>query len=107
MRSQILGLIAACLVLSACGGRVSLRPAAGKELPPRAYGETATRGVDALLEPTSQARPARNAELLTRSDTRADDPFDLPPGTDPAGVPMPGTASAKSTILPTGGAAQR
>ncbi len=93
--------------LAGCGGRVALRPPAGKSLPPRAYGETATRGVDALLEPTSQQRPTRNAELLTRSDTRADDPFDLPPGTDPAKVPLPAAAPAKTGMLPNTGTAAR
>ena len=81
--------LALTIGLAACGGRVALRPPEGQALPPRAYGETGPRGVDALLEPSSQARPARNAELLTRSDTRSDDPFDLPPGTNPAKVPMP------------------
>jgi hypothetical protein len=89
-----LGLI---LGLAACGGRVALRPPQGKSLPPRAYGETVTRGVDALLEPTSQARPARNAELLTRSDSRSTDPFDLPPGTSPAKVPMPPATSGPAS----------
>ena len=89
--------------LAACGGRVALRPPEGQALPPRAYGETGPRGVDALLEPSSQARPARNAEPLTRSDTRSDDPFDLPPGTDPAKVPMPPTtvgATSASGVSP-------
>jgi len=93
----VLGLIVS---LAACGGRVALKPIAGKSMPPRGYGVTANHSVDDLLEPTSQARPARNAELLTKSDTRADDPYDLPPGADPAKVPLPATKPAKTTAFP-------
>ena len=100
--------LALVFVLAACGGRVALRPPEGKSLPPRAYGETATRGVDALLEPSTQARPSRNAELLRRSDTRADDPFDLPPGADPAKVPLPQSGTTRTgTFSDNGTAAER
>jgi len=33
----------------------------------------------ALIEPSTQARPARSDELLQRSQVREPDPFDLPP----------------------------
>ena len=32
-----------------------------------------------LVRPSTQARPERNVELLTQSEERKDDPFDLPP----------------------------
>jgi hypothetical protein len=65
--------------LSACGGRQALKPAEGAAPIPTARGASAPQTPQQLMEPTAQSRPERNAELLTQSKERADDPFDLPP----------------------------
>ena len=78
MRTALpLALIA--LALSACAQRSPLEPAAGGSLPVAPYGAKSTPNADALLAPPPQAAPARNTELRSRSEERADDPFDLPP----------------------------
>ena len=67
------------LTLAGCAQKTALEPAAGKALPVAAYGAKSTPDADALLTPPPQAAPARNVELRSRSEQRADDPFDLPP----------------------------
>ena len=67
------------LLTAACGARGDLRPAEGAQLPPPAYGAETRPTASDLLTPPPQARPGRVDELLTRSDERADDTFDLPP----------------------------
>ena len=67
------------LALGGCAQRTALEPTAGKSLPVAPYGAKSTPGADALLTPPLQAAPARNVELRSRSEERADDPFDLPP----------------------------
>jgi uncharacterized lipoprotein YmbA len=75
---KYLALIAA-LALAACGSQKELRPAQGQSLPPAAYGAEAPRTADQLIQPDAQARPARSDEVLTESQDRAADRFDLPP----------------------------
>ena len=74
-----LSLASMALLLAGCGVRAPLEPAAGQTMPMRA--ETAVRAATAeeLLEPPTIVRPARTDELLTRSEEREDDRFDLPP----------------------------
>lgn len=72
----IIGLLFA---LSACGAARDLKPAAGKALPVAPFGATATPTATALLTPSTQARPERSDELLTSSEERKGDEFDLPP----------------------------
>ncbi|MES2095237.1 MAG: hypothetical protein V4459_00615 [Pseudomonadota bacterium] len=72
----IIGLLFA---LSACGAARDLKPAAGKALPVAPYGATATPAATALLTPSVQARPGRSDELLTASEERKGDEYDLPP----------------------------
>jgi len=67
------------LLASGCAQRAALEPAAGNTLPPAPYGANSTPDADALLTPPPQAVPARTVELRSRSEERADDPFDLPP----------------------------
>lgn len=67
------------LALSGCAQRAPLEPLAGRALPPAPYGANATPDADDLLTPPPQATPERNVELRSRSEQRADDPFDLPP----------------------------
>ena len=72
------GILAAC-ALAGCGVRAPLEPEPGENLPVRPG--TAARQPDSeeLLTPPPNARPARVDELLTRSEEREEDRFDLPP----------------------------
>ena len=79
MMRTALALIATALALAGCAQRTALEPAAGNSLPPAPYGAKSTPDADALLTPPPQAVPARTVELRSRSEERADDPFDLPP----------------------------
>jgi len=72
-------LIATVMALSACGAARELKPAEGKKLPVAPYGATVTPGADQLLTASTQARPSRSDELLTGSEERRTDEFDLPP----------------------------
>ena len=67
------------LLLAACGLQKDLRPQAGADLPPKPYGSDHKPTSAELLNPGPQAAPQRSVELRTRSEERADDPFDLPP----------------------------
>jgi hypothetical protein len=71
--------LCALLLLGACGSRQTLRPAPGASLPPKPATAPAVPTVAQLLTPPDQVRPQRSDELLTRSQPRTDDPFDLPP----------------------------
>jgi ABC-type glycerol-3-phosphate transport system substrate-binding protein len=71
--------LAALLVLAACGGRVALKPQAGKAMPPKAETAAAAPTPDQLMTADSQARPKRSDEQLKRSEERREDKFDLPP----------------------------
>ena len=71
--------LAAALLLCACGGRQALRPAEGQSLPVAPATAAKAPTADELLQPTPVARPERVNELLRRSEEREDDRFDLPP----------------------------
>lgn len=71
--------IVLALSLAACGSRQRLTPPEGQTLPVASYGSDQPPNPDDLLEPSTQAKPERNVELLTKSSRRVDDPFDLPP----------------------------
>ena len=75
----LLALSLATVALAGCAQRAPLEPAAGSNLPVAPYGAKTIPDADALLTPPPQAAPARNVELRSRSEERADDPFDLPP----------------------------
>jgi predicted small lipoprotein YifL len=70
---------AAALAIAACGVRAPLQPEPGESLP--VAPETAARQPtsEELLERPPIAAPARVDELLTRSEERDEDRFDLPP----------------------------
>ena len=72
-------LMMACLTLAACGKEQTLHPAAGASLPPKAANAPATPTAAQLLKQSAQMLPSRSDELLTKSQPRPDDPFDLPP----------------------------
>lgn len=82
--TRILLLSGATLWLAACGKVGDLEPRTGNRMPPKAYGQTSEQTAAALTTPSVQARPGRTDELLKRSERREDDPFDVPPGEEPA-----------------------
>ncbi len=73
-------LILLCACLAGCGKVGSLEPQTGKALPPQAYAQNEKQSAERLLTRSEQSSPGRSDELLRRSDSRAADPFDLPPG---------------------------
>jgi predicted small lipoprotein YifL len=81
--------------LSACGKVGPLEPTPNIAPPAKAMGQSEVPDTDSLLEPSIQTRPGRSDELMRRSERRTDDPFDLPPGSDPAKPPVPPPAESK------------
>jgi hypothetical protein len=79
MKAALPILALAVLALGGCGASTGLSPAKGDKLPVAPYGATATPTPNQLLTPDSQARPQRSDELLTQSQERRSDEFDLPP----------------------------
>jgi hypothetical protein len=71
--------LAAALLLVACGGREPLRPAAGEQMPAAPVTAARAPTTDELLSPPPIARPDRVDETLRRSEERQEDRFDLPP----------------------------
>jgi hypothetical protein len=71
--------LALIVALSACGSRQHLKPAAGESLPPKPYAAKTVPTPEQLMTPSNQARPQRIDELLTHSEKRQPDPFNLPP----------------------------
>ena len=67
------------LALAGCGAAKELQPREGHSLPVAPYGAVARPTAQQLLTPTTQQRPQRSDELLTSSDERRSDEFDLPP----------------------------
>ena len=67
------------LALTACGAANRLQPAKGESLPVAPRGATATPTPQQLLTATPQQRPQRSDELMTQSQDRRSDEFDLPP----------------------------
>ena len=78
IRRSLAGLVSAT-ALAACGSTQALKPAPGTPLPVAPYGAAATPGINDLLTPSVQARPRRTGEVLTRSQERQSDEYDLPP----------------------------
>lgn len=79
MRRAILAVSLAALLLAGCGLREQLRPAEGQSLPAApALARRALTPEELLAVPT-EMRPLRVDELLTRSERRPVDRFDLPP----------------------------
>lgn len=86
--SRILVLAAAAAAFAACGRIAPLEPAPGESLPVKPLMARTTPTAEQLLTPPTYANPERVDELITRSEPRRQDRFDLPP---PAGgaVPLP------------------
>ena len=85
-------LMLSMLALAACGDTAPLRPASGQPLPVKPLLAPTTPDADDLLRPTVQAAPERVDELVTRSQPREADRFDLPPPDDDSTAP-PGPAA--------------
>ena len=75
----LLGLAGLALALSGCGAADGLKPAEGKTLPVAPYGAKTQPTPAQLLTPTTQQRPKRSDELMTQSQERRSDEFNLPP----------------------------
>ncbi|WEK47575.1 MAG: hypothetical protein P0Y56_04580 [Candidatus Andeanibacterium colombiense] len=78
MKRQIAA-AAMLILLSACGQTADLKPETGRALPAAPYGRADQPTAEELVAPVPQAAPERSVELLTRSQERPNDPFDLPP----------------------------
>ena len=71
--------VAGLLLLSACGAVQGLTPGSGASLPVRPATAPAQPNADQLLAQLPTVKPGRSDELLTKSQPRRDDRFDLPP----------------------------
>ena len=76
------GMLCAALAAAGCGRQVALKPKPGMTPVPTPAFAAKPESPDALMRPSTQARPLRNVDLLSRSEERKEDPFDLPPGPD-------------------------
>ena len=88
MRTRLL-LAAALILLAGCGRVADLKPAPGSALPVKPLMTKMTPTARELLTPPAYARPDRIDELITRSEPRQLDPFDLPPPTGGAAPARP------------------
>lgn len=69
----------ALIALAGCGKQEALKPAQGHMLPPKPLTAAVQPDVDALLRAPTETRPVRSDDVLTKSQVRPDDRFDLPP----------------------------
>lgn len=99
--NRILIVAGTALALAGCGQTAQLTPAPGTTLPVRPLVATKTPSVAELLALPPQAKPRRIDELLTKSQPRRADRFDLPPadGGDAPTMVEP-TATVPSTTGP-------
>jgi|GEM_PF-1815117 len=72
--------LALLATLAACGSTARLRPQQGMTEVPKAANADRRETAAELMTPSTQAQPDRQADLLTKSVERTDDPFALPPG---------------------------
>ncbi|HWV12948.1 MAG TPA: hypothetical protein VN110_06595 [Sphingobium sp.] len=86
MKISISGNVAFALLalgLTACGGRQPLKPVEGQKMPAVPVGAAAAPTAQQLMTPSMQSRPERSVDILTQSEERKDDSFDLPPENQP------------------------
>ncbi|HEX8215864.1 MAG TPA: hypothetical protein VF577_00235 [Allosphingosinicella sp.] len=76
---RILLTVATAAFLAGCGVRAPLQPEPGESLPVAPATAARQPTSEELLERPPIAAPARVDELLTRSQEREEDRFDLPP----------------------------
>ena len=72
-------IIGGALLLAGCGIREPLRPAEGQAMPVAPALAPRALTTDEMLAVSSEMRPRRVDEPLTRSEERPADRFDLPP----------------------------
>ena len=87
------------LGLTGCGQVAPLKPAPGQAMPVKPLLASETPSVAELLALPTQAKPKRVDELLTKSQPREPDRFDLPPadgGVAPSEI-IPGEAEPSTT----------
>ena len=72
-------ILAATLILAACGRIVPLEPAPGHQLPVKPTSAAKSPTVEDLLALRADAAPRRVDELVSKSQPRRADRFDLPP----------------------------
>jgi hypothetical protein len=102
MKPSRLLLLTAVLGMAGCGRVADLKPAAGKSLPVKPLMARATPSAQDLLTVPTYAKPQRVDELVTRSQPRPADPFDLPPPTGGAAPPGPAGANPQPVTNQTG-----
>ena len=88
MKSARILLVMATFLAAGCGRVTELQPAPGQPLPVKPLMAQTTPTPAELLTPPTYARPVRVDDLVTRSEPRKADPFDLPPPTGGAAVPV-------------------
>jgi hypothetical protein len=86
------------LLIAACGKVAPLTPEAGKTLPVKPLLADHRPDAAELLSYTPEARPARVDEILTRSQPRKPDRFDLPPGDAGLAPPAPTEPSEPAAV---------
>jgi hypothetical protein len=102
MKPSRLLLLGAAVGMASCGRVADLKPAAGKSLPVKPLMARATPTVQDLLVIPPYAKPQRVDELVTRSQPRPSDPFDLPPPTGGAAPPGPAGTDPQPVVNETG-----
>ena len=102
----VLAALALPLTMAGCGAARELKPRPGETLPVAPYGARETPTRDQLIRATTQQRPARSDDLLTSSQARRDDRFDLPPSGDPMPAPSPSPSPSPSPTPAAAAAAQ-
>ncbi|GAA4009519.1 hypothetical protein GCM10022280_02970 [Sphingomonas swuensis] len=88
---------ALALALAGCGQVGELKPPPGQPLPVKPKLAVTTPTPEELLTPPPYARPVRVDEILTRSEPRRPDRFDLPPPSGAEGASEPEADSNAST----------
>ena len=95
-------LLTLTLGMAGCGRVAELKPAAGKSLPVKPQMARATPTAQDLLAIPTYAKPQRVDELVTRSQPRPADAFDLPPPTGGNAPPGPAGANPQPVTNETG-----
>jgi hypothetical protein len=102
MKSARILLVLATVLTASCGRVTELQPAPGQALPVKPLMARTTPTPAELLTPPTYARPVRVDDLVTRSEPRKADPFDLPPPTGGAAPPISPTTPSQPATDPTG-----
>ena len=86
MRTSInrnVAIVLLSLGVAACGGLQPLKPIEGQKMPAVPVGAAAAPTAQQFMTPSIQARPERSVDIISQSEERRDDPFDLPPEDQP------------------------